>query len=316
VQVGAEGKTGRSSGGKRVSAAPRTGEAARTQTETRPCNSEADQGGTKDTAQPARETSEGSSASAVRSDWETAARCARYAVPLWQERTVVEDCSDGGTEGPLTRVTVEPVTVVPDDSDAEEVCCVYESLGDDNDEDSASCRDARFVLEQVDEMCENFENEYCENFTATKSPPSDVERDEDDDDIPTRFFTNVTVVGGSRQAKIDTGAFAIWVSAAVYREMGTVPLARGEDANAADGRALPVLGSGRILMGLWGQTFDVPVRVMRTLPTGILIGRRFLIKHGVDLDFASLRGSFPKVIRGRHALFSGRIRVGSGPEGE
>jgi hypothetical protein len=29
-----------------------------------------------------------------------------------------------------------------------------------------------------------------------KSPPSDVERDEDDDDIPTRFFTNVSVAGG------------------------------------------------------------------------------------------------------------------------
>jgi hypothetical protein len=161
---------------------------------------------------------------------------------------------------------VEPVTVVPDDSDAEEACCIYESLGYENDEDSASCQDARFVLEHGDELCDNFENEYGDCLTATKSSPSDVERDEDYDGIPTRFFTNVTVAGGSRQAKIDTGAFAIWVSATMYREIGTEPLARVGDANAADGRALPVLGSGRILLGLWGRTFDIPVRVMRTLP--------------------------------------------------
>jgi hypothetical protein len=162
----------------------------------------------------------------------------------------------------------------------------------------------------------NFENEYGDFLTATKPSPSDVERDEVNEDIPARFFTNITVAGGWRQDKIDTGAFAICVSPVVHREIGTEPLAKGGDANAAEGRALPVLGSGRILLGLWGRTYDVPVRVMRTLPTGILIGRRFLIKHGVDLDFASLRGSFHKVIRGRRAVLSGRLRADSGPEGE
>jgi hypothetical protein len=153
--------------------------------------------------------------------------------------------------------------------------------------------------------CVKFENEYGKFLTATKSSPSDVERDEDDDDIPTRFFTKFTVAGGSRQVKIDTGAFAIWVSAAVYREIGTEPLAREGDANAADGWALPVLGSGRILLGLWGRTFDLPVRVMRTLPIGILIGRRFLIKHRVDLDFTSLRGNFPKSSGGDVQCYQG-----------
>jgi hypothetical protein len=63
---------------------------------------------------------------------------------------VVEKCSDDDyAEAPLTRVTVEPVTVVPDHSDADEVCCVYESLGDENDEDSASGQDARFVWNRV-----------------------------------------------------------------------------------------------------------------------------------------------------------------------
>jgi hypothetical protein len=197
---------------------------------------------------------------------------------------------------------VEPVTVVPDDSDADDACCVYKSLGDENDEDSASGQDAQFVFEQVDELCGNFENEYGDFLTATKPSPSDVERDEVNKDIPARFFTNITMAGGSRQDKIDKN--------------GTEPLAKGGDANAAEGRALPVLGSARILLGLWGRTYDVPVRVMRTFPTGILLGRLFLIKHGVDLDFASLRGSFHKVIRGRRAVLSGRLRGNSGPEGE
>jgi hypothetical protein len=171
-------------------------------------------------------------------------------------------------------------------------------------------------LEHVSELCENFELKFGEFLTGTRSPPTEVERDEDVDDIPTRFFTNITVAGGSRQAKIDKGAFAIWVSAAVYREIGTEPLACGGDANAADGRALPVLGSGRIVFGLWRRVFDVPVRVMGTLPSGILIGRRFLILQGVDLNFATMSGSFTKVIRGQRAVFSGKLRIDARPEYE
>jgi hypothetical protein len=53
-------------------------------------------------------------------------------------------------------------------------------------------------LEQVDELRENFASEHGEFLTATKASPSDVERDKDDDDIPTRFLTNATVSGGSR----------------------------------------------------------------------------------------------------------------------
>jgi hypothetical protein len=86
----------------------------------------------------------------------------------------VEKCSNDEAEAALTRVTVEPVTVVPDGSDAGEACCVYESLGEANDEDGASRQDALFLLEQVDELCEIFENEHGDFFTATKSSPSNV----------------------------------------------------------------------------------------------------------------------------------------------
>jgi hypothetical protein len=64
-----------------------------------------------------------------------------FAVVMRQERTVVH-CSDDEAEALLTRVTMEPAVVVPDDSDAEEVCCAYEWLGDENGEDRSSFQDA------------------------------------------------------------------------------------------------------------------------------------------------------------------------------
>jgi hypothetical protein len=57
---------------------------------------------------------------------------------------VVEDCSDDNAEAPLTHVTVEPITVVPDDSDTEEVCCVHESLRDASGEDNSGFRQIVF----------------------------------------------------------------------------------------------------------------------------------------------------------------------------
>jgi hypothetical protein len=49
---------------------------------------------------------------------------------------------------------------------------------------------------------------------------------------------------------VDTGAFSIWVSEAVYEEVGTMPIIPGGDASAGDGRALPVLGEGRMQLGV------------------------------------------------------------------
>jgi hypothetical protein len=218
-----------------------------------PSDDELNQAKTKYKSQSAQATTEGTSEEAGQSGDGEADRSAivsRSAVTLWQDRIVVEDCSDDEAEAPLTRVTVEPITVMPDDSDTEEVCCVHESLGDSSSEDNESAEDARFLLEHVCELCENFEHKLGKFLTGMRSPPTEVECDEEVDDFPTRFFTNNTEAGGSRQAKIDTGAFAIWVSAAVHREIGTEPLACGGDANEADGRALSVLGSGRIVFGL------------------------------------------------------------------
>jgi hypothetical protein len=106
---------------------------------------------------------------------------------------------------------------------------------------------------------------------------------------------------------VDTGAFSIWVSEAVYEEVGTMPIIPGGGASAADGRALPVLGEGRMQLGVWGRSFYVPVKIMRILPAGILIGKQLLVKHGVLLDFGKGRGSFTKHIGGRRVQYEGRL---------
>jgi hypothetical protein len=67
VRVGSEVEAGRSGGGKRIGAASMTGDPARTQTESRPCNNQANQGRKKNKAQPARATTEVRSEPAVRS---------------------------------------------------------------------------------------------------------------------------------------------------------------------------------------------------------------------------------------------------------
>jgi hypothetical protein len=74
VQVGSEVEAAGSGGGKRIGAAPRMGDAARTQTESRPRNDGANQGRKKGKAQSARAITEGGSESVVRSGEKAAAR--------------------------------------------------------------------------------------------------------------------------------------------------------------------------------------------------------------------------------------------------
>jgi hypothetical protein len=98
-----------------------------------------------------------------------------------------------------------------------------------------------------------------------------VDKVDDDDEIPTRLAINVTVKGGVSKAVVDTGAFSIWVSEGVYEEVETVPIIPGGGASAADGRELPVMGEGRMQLGVWGRCFEVPVKVMGISPAGIPI---------------------------------------------
>jgi hypothetical protein len=57
----------------------------------------------------------------------------------------------------------------------------------------------------------------------------------------------------------------------------------------------------------WGRRFDAVVRIMSHLPSGILIGRRFLVKHAMVIDFGRLTGSFMQNVQGKPVRFSGKI---------
>jgi hypothetical protein len=137
---------------------------------------------------------------------------------------------------------------------------------------------------------------------------SEIDKDEEAlDEMPDTFTTSVHLRQGDVPAKVDSGAYSIWVDAAVYSRNSNCPVDEGGEAVSADGSTLSVLGNGRMTMGFWGRTFDVPVRVMHHLPSQVLIGRRFLIKHQVPLDFGRMQGHFQKLVRGTIVRYKGKL---------
>jgi hypothetical protein len=83
----------------------------------------------------------------------------------------------------------------------------------------------------------------------------------------------------------------------------------GEEANTAEGHSLDVAGRGRIDIMLWGRLFPgYQVRVMRTLPSRMLLEREFMLRHNMDLDLGRGLGSFEVKTKHGRARFSGSIR--------
>jgi hypothetical protein len=137
---------------------------------------------------------------------------------------------------------------------------------------------------------------------------SEIDKDEEAlDEMPDTVTTSVQLRQGDVPAKVDSGAYSIWVDAAVYSRNSNCPVDEGGEAVSADGSTLSVLGNGRMTMGFWARTFDVPVRVMHHLPSQVLIGRRFLIKHQVQLDFGRMQGHFQKLVRGTIVRYKGKL---------
>jgi hypothetical protein len=66
----------------------------------------------------------------------------------------------------------------------------------------------------------------------------------------------------------------------------------GGKANAADGHSLDVAGRGRIDIMLRGRLFPgYQVRVMRNLPSRVLLGSEFVLRHNMELDLGRGLGS-------------------------
>ena len=114
----------------------------------------------------------------------------------------------------------------------------------------------------------------------------------------TKVKVKVSAKSRSTYATLDTAATNVWMSLASFQHGGRqfVPASRG--AVSADGSDLDVVGKGVISFVIWGRRFeDVPVRVMRNLTGGWLIGRRWMLQVGLILDFAKGRGYLKCLLR-------------------
>jgi transposase InsO family protein len=107
-------------------------------------------------------------------------------------------------------------------------------------------------------------------------------------------YVELTLSRGTVNAVMDTGAKSFWVDKKWFMENGGLLVnCESPGASGVDGRGVAIAGEGLMpSFELWGCKFDdVPVRVMEYLPSSILIGVDFWLKHGLHLDMANLCGT-------------------------
>jgi hypothetical protein len=88
---------------------------------------------------------------------------------------------------------------------------------------------------------------------------------------------------------MDAGAKSLWVDKTWFLGVGgTMKKFYGPGATGADGRSLPVSGSGVLpWFKVWGCEFDgLEVRVMDHRPSKIPVGVQFWMKYGLQLDLS------------------------------
>jgi hypothetical protein len=152
-----------------------------------------------------------------------------------------------------------------------------------------------------DEILAPFQEDFDADFS---DDDGDLECDE-----RTRVQANIRTETRMRLAVLDSAATNVWFDEEKFAECNgrdLEPATRG--AGGADGSALDVVGTGVVTFSLWGRlTQNIRVRVMRTLPSRILIGRRLMLRLKMSLDFCSGVGSFSADMPRGPRIFSGRI---------
>jgi hypothetical protein len=112
-----------------------------------------------------------------------------------------------------------------------------------------------------------------------------------------------------RLAVLDSAATNVWFDEETFAECNgryLEPATRG--AGGANGSALDVVETGVVTFSLWGRLMrNIRVRVIRTLPSGILIGRRLMLRLKMSLDFSSGVEFFSADMPRGPRIFSGRI---------
>ena len=116
----------------------------------------------------------------------------------------------------------------------------------------------------------------------------------------------VSVFDEQFMAPIDTATLSIWIDHAWFIENGGRLTSKGGSANAADGREIGVIGSGKLKFAFWGVKFEEEVRVMSMLPDKMLIGRRFWRANGLQLDLGKNSGSVRQKNRHVHGPIGSR----------
>jgi hypothetical protein len=136
----------------------------------------------------------------------------------------------------------------------------------------------------------------------TSRMTSDLECDEG-----TRVQANIRTKTGMRLAVLDSAATNASFDEEMFAECNgrdLEPATRG--AGVADGSALHVVETGVVTFSLWGRLVrNIRSRVMRTLPSRILIGLRLMLRLKMSLDFSSGVGSFSADTPRGPRIFSG-----------
>jgi hypothetical protein len=109
-----------------------------------------------------------------------------------------------------------------------------------------------------------------------------------------RIEAQIRLACGMEVAVINTAAYNVWVDEATFFAAHGYELCRGSvGAKRVNGSPLAALGAGRIDFELSGKLFaGVTVRVMKKIPSRMLLGRRFLLNHKIVLDLGAGHGSF------------------------
>ena len=180
--------------------------------------------------------------------------------------------------------------------------------GDDIDPDTLEEEEEfRSTVEHVQALAEELLQELGHE-------EEDSDGDEELESCKVKIQTRV----GQLEALLDTGAYRTWVREDLYKEItGQDPEPEPPDAartETADGRPIQcVVGQGSFEMSLWGRATQVKARIMRDLPSGIILGRKFLRRQGIVLDFARMRGSYGQRSAGK-GVGAGRIYRPKGTE--
>jgi len=121
---------------------------------------------------------------------------------------------------------------------------------------------------------------------------SEDEVDMEDREIAVPVYVKAGTREEECEAVVDTGAFSIWMDERFFKSFGGEVIADAHGAKDVSDRPIAIAGKGGITFTLWGHEFeDYPVRIMKQLPSKMLIGRKFWLKHQLKMDLFNSRGT-------------------------